>query len=143
MERGQTQFHILLKVIYFFNANLPKLCYGTQKNFILKQSFNFSDFFHEEIKCSVPNLVVHSRPIPGKGTGMKNCIPNYWERERECRNSFPAFGNGNGNEKSIPNFREREWEASIHGNGREREFPLTPALQVPFQVRGHPVFGLK
>ena len=62
---------------------------------------------------------------------MKNCIPNYWERERECRISFPTFGNGNGNEKSIPNFRERELEASIPGNGREREFPLTPALGGP------------
>ena len=72
-------------------------------------------------------LVVHSRPIPGNGTGMKNCIPNYWEREREWGISFPTFGNGNGNEKTIPNFREREWEASIPGNGREREFPLTPA----------------
>ena len=74
-----------------------------------------------------PKLVVHSRPIPGNGTGMKNYIPNYWEREREWGISFPTFGNGNGNEKTIPNFREREWEASIPGNGREREFPLTPA----------------
>ena len=65
-----------------------------------------------------------SRPIPEKGTGMKNCIPNFWEREWEI--VFPTFGNGNGNEKSIPNFREREWEAGIPGNGREREFPLTP-----------------
>ena len=73
-----------------------------------------------------PKLVVHSRPIPGNGTGMKNYIPNYWEREREWGISFPTFGNGNGNEKTIPNFREREWEASIPGNGREREFPLTP-----------------
>ena len=77
-----------------------------------------------------PKLVVHSRPIPGNGTGMKNYIPNYWEREREWGMSFPTFGNGNGNEKTIPNFREREWEASIPGNGREREFPLTPAIDV-------------
>ena len=42
--------------------------------------------------------------------------------------SFPTFGNGNGNEKIIPNFREREWEAGIPGNGREREFPLTPGI---------------
>ena len=39
--------------------------------------------------------------------------------------AFPIFGNGN--EKIIPNFRERESEAGIPGNGREREFPLTPA----------------
>ena len=30
--------------------------------------------------------------------------------------------------KSIPIIRERESEAFILGNGREREFPLTPAL---------------
>ena len=60
---------------------------------------------------------------------MKNCIPNYWEREREWGISFPTFGNGNGNEKTIPSFREREWEASIPGNGREREFPLTPVAR--------------
>ena len=50
----------------------------------------------------VPTLVVHSRPqwpIPEKGMGMKNCIPNFWEWE---------------------------WEAGIPGNGREREFPLIP-----------------
>ena len=29
--------------------------------------------------------------------------------------------------KSIPKVRERESEASILGNDREREFPLTPA----------------
>ena len=60
---------------------------------------------------------------------MKNCIPNYWEREREWGTSFPTFGNGNGNEKNIPNFREREWEASIPGNGREREFLPLPRQQ--------------
>ena len=42
------------------------------------------------------------------------------------KNSFPTFGNGNGNEKLIPKLWEREWEAGIPGNGREREFPLTP-----------------
>ena len=31
-----------------------------------------------------------------------------------------------GIENCIPNFWEREWEAGIPGNGREREFPLTP-----------------
>ena len=30
--------------------------------------------------------------------------------------------------KSIPKVRERESEASILGNDREREFPLSPAL---------------
>ena len=49
---------------------------------------------------------------------------------------FPTFWNGNGNEKIIPNFREREWEAGIPGNGREREFLLTPGV---FACR----FGIK
>ena len=43
------------------------------------------------------------------------------------KNVFQTFCNRNGNEKFIPNFWEREWEASIPGNGREWEFPLTPA----------------
>ena len=57
---------------------------------------------------------------------MENCIPEFWEREREWKNSFPTFGNGNGNEKLIPKHWEWEWEAGIPGNGREREFPLIP-----------------
>jgi len=59
---------------------------------------------------------------------MENCIPEFWERERERKIAFPTFGNGNGNEKLIPKLWEREWEAGIPGNGREREFPLTPGL---------------
>ena len=42
------------------------------------------------------------------------------------KKAFPKFGNGKGMKKSIPNVRERESEASILGNVREREFPLTP-----------------
>ena len=60
------------------------------------------------------------------GTGMENYIPEFREREREWKIAFPTFGNGNGNEKLIPKLWEREWEADIPGNGREREFPLTP-----------------
>ena len=37
-------------------------------------------------------------------------------------------GNRKGMKKSIPIVRERESEAFILGNGREREFPLTPAI---------------
>ena len=33
--------------------------------------------------------------------------------------------------KSIPKVRERESEASILGNDREREFPLTPEVKAP------------
>ena len=68
----------------------------------------------------------HYNPFPLTGTGMENSIPEFWEREREWKIAFPNFGNGNGNEKLIPKIWEREWEAGIPGNGREREFPLTP-----------------
>ena len=79
---------------------------------------------------SIPVLIPDfNNPFPVTGTGMENCIPKFWERERKI--AFPTFGNGNGNEKIIPNFREREWEAGIPGNGREREFPLTPAPPPP------------
>ena len=64
------------------------------------------------------------------GTGMEHSIPEFWEREREWKIAFPNFGNGNGNEKLIPKIWEREWEAGIPGNGREREFPLTPGGMV-------------
>ena len=62
------------------------------------------------------------------GTGMENYIPEFREREWEWKIAFPTFGNGNGNEKIIPKLWEREWEAGIPGNGREREFPLTPVV---------------
>ena len=62
------------------------------------------------------------------GTGMENYIPEFREREWEWKIAFPTFGNEN--EKIIPKLWEREWEAGILGNGREREFPLTPALDV-------------
>ena len=65
---------------------------------------------------------------------MENCIPEFWEREREWKIAFPTFGNGNGNEKLIPKLWEREWEAGIPGNGREREFPLTPAWHIIFSA---------
>ena len=63
---------------------------------------------------------------------MENCIPKFWERERESKKAFPTFGNGN--EKLIPKLWEREWEAGIPGNGREREFPLTPAWHIIFSA---------
>ena len=84
---------------------------------------------HYHLLNSIPVLIPDFiNPFPVTGTGMENCIPKFWERERERKIGFPTFGNGNGNEKIIPNFREREWEAGIPGNGREREFPLTPGL---------------
>ena len=49
-----------------------------------------------------------------------------WEMGRELKNPFSQIGNGKGMKKSIPIIWERESEAFIDGNGREREFPLTP-----------------
>ena len=60
---------------------------------------------------------------------MENSIPKFWEWERESKKAFPTFGNGN--EKLIPKLWERESEARIPENGREREFPLTPAGTPP------------
>ena len=80
---------------------------------------------------SIPVLIPDfDSPFLVTGTGMENCIPKFWEQEQEWKMPFPTFGNGNGNKKIIPNFREREWEADIPGNGREREFPLTP-VRIP------------
>ena len=67
-------------------------------------------------------------PFPkfGNEKGIKKSNPKFWEREGNEKNPFPKFGNGKGMKKSIPKVRERESEASILGNDREREFPLTP-----------------
>ena len=58
---------------------------------------------------------------------MKKTIPIIREQEGNEKNPFPKFGNGKGMKKSIPIIREWESEAFILGNGRELEFPLTPA----------------
>ena len=76
----------------------------------------------------------------GTGTGMDNSIPEIREREgigkkhipkiREWEGNekkpFPKFGNGKGMKKIHSRNSGRESEASILGNDREREFPLTP-----------------
>ena len=83
--------------------------------------------------------ISYSNPIPvlipvceiansGMGRELKKSIPTIREREGNEKNPFPQFGNGKGMKKSIPTIRERESEAFILGNGREREFPLTPGL---------------
>ena len=58
---------------------------------------------------------------------MKKSIPTIREREGNEKKTFPKFGNRKGMKKNIPIIQERESEAFIHGNGRELEFPLTPA----------------
>ena len=57
---------------------------------------------------------------------MKKSIPKIQEREGNEKKHSQNSGTGReGNEKII----KRESEAFILGNGREREFPLTPALR--------------
>ena len=67
-------------------------------------------------------------PFPqfGNGKGMKKPIPIIREREGNEKKAFPKFGKRKGLKKSVPIIRERESEAFILGNGRDREFPLTP-----------------
>ena len=65
---------------------------------------------------------------------MKKPIPIIREREGNEKKAFPKFGNGKGMKKSIPIIRERESEAFILGNGREREFPLTPGEVLPLSL---------
>ena len=54
------------------------------------------------------NGSTHSQTL-GTGTGMKNCIPNFWEREREWKFHSQFLGTGTGMEIPFPNF----------GNGNE------------------------
>ena len=63
----------------------------------------------------------------GSGKGMKKTNSHYSGMGREFKKTFPKFRNRKGMKKSIPIIRERESEAFILGNGREQEFPLTPA----------------
>ena len=85
-----------------------------------------------EWKKSIPEIweregnEKNSFPKFGNGKGMKKSIPTIREREGNEKNSFPQFGNGKGMKKKIPIIRDRESEAFILGNGREREFLLTP-----------------
>ena len=50
------------------------------------------------------------------GTGMKNCIPKFWERERESKKHSQLLGTGTGMKNSFPNF----------GNGNRR--PVFPKM---------------
>ena len=43
--------------------------------------------------------------------------------------------------KSIPKVRERESEASILGNDREREFPLTPGSNQLLTLDSYTIYG--
>ena len=52
-------------------------------------------------------------------------------RERELILDFAFIGNRNRNDFN----KSQEWEAVIPGNGREREFPLTPAWQLVCEIR--------
>ena len=65
----------------------------------------------------------------GTGREWKKSIPEIREREGNEKNPFPKFGNGKGMKKNHSRNSGRESEASILGNDREREFPLTPATR--------------
>ena len=85
-----------------------------------------------EWKKSIPKIREREgnrkNPFPkfGNGKGMKKSIPEIREREGNEKNPFPKFGNGKGMKKIHSRNSGRESEASILGNDREREFPLTP-----------------
>ena len=71
----------------------------------------------------------NSIPKLSEGREWKKTIPKIWGQEGNRKNPLPYFGNGKGMTKSIPKVREKESEASILGNDREGEFPLTPTNQ--------------
>ena len=70
-----------------------------------------------EVREGKGNEKIHSQ---NSGTG------------REWKKAFPKFGNIKGMKKSILLIWERESEAAIPRNGRERELPLTPVLEIVF-----------
>ena len=70
---------------------------------------------------------------------MKKSIPKIREREGNEKNPFPKFGNGKGMKKINSRNSGRESEASILGNGREREFPLTPASKPGLNCKSNDV----
>ena len=87
-----------------------------------------------ELKKPIPEIREREgngkNPFPkfGNGKGMKKSIPKIREREGNEKNPFPKFGNGKGMKKIHSRNSGRESEASILGNDREREFPLTPVI---------------
>ena len=80
-----------------------------------------------ELKKPIPEIREREgngkNPFPkfGNGKGMKKSIPKIREREGNEKNPFPKFGNGKGMKKIHSRNSGRESEASILGNGRERE----------------------
>ena len=55
-------------------------------------------------------------PFLVAGTGMENCIPKFWERDREWKKRSQLLGTGTGMKNSFPNF----------GNGNRR--PIFPKM---------------
>ena len=72
---------------------------------------------------------------------MEKSIPKVREREGNKKNPFRKFGNGKGMKQSIPKVRERESDASILGNDRKREFPLTPVMTMATMRKLEVVWG--
>ena len=68
-------------------------------------------------------------------SGTKKSTPEIQEREGNEKNPFPKFGKGKGMKEVHSRNSGRESEASILGNDREREFPLTPAKDSFLPIR--------
>ena len=65
----------------------------------------------------------HDNPFPLTGTGMENCIPKFWERERESKKHSQLLGTGTGIKNSFPNFgngNRRLVFPKMVGNGNSR-----------------------
>ena len=70
----------------------------------------------------------------GNRKNQINCVPAIRDRNKNFQKAFPLFVTGTGNPKTLHAFREREFKTFPLGNIRVREFPLMPAISVPFQV---------
>ena len=137
--------HLLKSPIFPFDSRLWKGQFGNGKG--MEKIHSQSSGTGREWKKSIPKIREREGnekktfPKFGNGKGIKKSIPKFWEWEGNEKIPFPKFGNGKGMKKihsqnsgtgrewkkSIPKVRERESEASILGNDREQEFPLTPA----------------
>ena len=73
-------------------------------------------------------------PFPLTGTGMENCIPKFWERERESKKHSQLLGTGTGMKNSFPNFgngNRRPVFPKMVGNGNSR----SPLVMRPITLK--------
>ena len=62
-------------------------------------------------------------------------MPKIQKQDGNEKIAFKKFRNGQRMKKSTPIIRGRESETFIPGNGREREFPLSPAISAKKKFR--------